>query len=192
MLKDNWSQFHPYLLQLEQEGLVTRTFRRLDPHRQQEILAAILAEATEKGPTAANIKQVAERANASIGSMYTYFPNREGMLDFAIELCVRFMTDSFDAFLPYLVDLPLRDALAAYLTVGVEWSQTQIGMVSFFARAAYHGDPELIGRLVQPIAAAMREMVLGILSQAAARGELRADIDLEALLDMILKGIGSS
>jgi hypothetical protein len=42
------------------------------------------------------------------------------MLDFAIELCGCFMTDSFDAFRPYLLDLPLRDALAAYLAGGVE------------------------------------------------------------------------
>ncbi len=30
-----WSQIHTHILQLEQEGLVTRTFRRLDPDRQE-------------------------------------------------------------------------------------------------------------------------------------------------------------
>ena len=59
MIFSDWSEFQPYILQLEQEGLVTRTFRRLDPQRQQAILNAILDEAAERGPAALNIKLVA-------------------------------------------------------------------------------------------------------------------------------------
>ena len=138
----DWTQIHTHILQFEQEGLVTRTFRRLDPERQQAILNAILDEAIEKGPTSLNIKQVAERAGVAVGSLYTYFGSREGLLDFAIELCVRYMTDAFNSYRPYLLALSLRQALAAYLTGGVEWSRTQTGLVQFFVRAAYHhGDP---------------------------------------------------
>lgn len=53
----DWSNIQIYILQLEQEGKVTRTFRRLDPERQQAVVHAILEEATEKGPTAINIKK---------------------------------------------------------------------------------------------------------------------------------------
>jgi AcrR family transcriptional regulator len=176
-----WTQIHTHILQFEQEGLVTRTFRRLDPERQQAILNAILDEAIEKGPTSLNIKQVAERAGVAVGSLYTYFGSREGLLDFAIELCVRYMTDAFNSYRPYLLALSLRQALATYLTGGVEWSRTQTGLVQFFVRAAYHhGDPELAERVVRPIATTLREMVHEILTQAAERGEIRADVDLEA------------
>ena len=58
----DWSEIQSYIPKLEQEGFVTRTFRRLDPERQQAILTGILDEAVERGPTAINIKQVAERA----------------------------------------------------------------------------------------------------------------------------------
>jgi AcrR family transcriptional regulator len=176
----DWMQIHTHILQLEQEGLVTRTFRRLDPERQQAILAAILDEAAEKGPTSLNIKQVAERAGVSVGSLYTYFVNREGLLAFAVELCVRFMTDAFDSSRPYLLAMPLHEALTTYLTYGVEWSRTQTGLIQFFGRAAYQGDPELAERVVRPIATAMRELIHDLLAQAAARGEIRADVDLEA------------
>jgi AcrR family transcriptional regulator len=175
-----WTQIHSHILHLEQEGLVTRTFRRLDPERQQAILAAILDEAAEKGPVALNIKQVAERAGVSVGSLYTYFPNREGMLDFAVELCVRFVTDAFDEYRPYLQAMPLRDALSAYLVGGVEWSRMYVGLLRLFARAAYHGDPELLDPLVRPIAGILRETVSGTVAAAAERGEIREDVDLEA------------
>lgn len=185
MKLSDWAQIHTHILQLEQEGLVTRTFRRLDPERQQAILTAILDEAVEKGPTALNIKRVAERAGVSVGSLYTYFCNREGLLAFAVELCVRFVTDEFNSYRPYLSALPLREALTAYLVGGLEWGRTQIGLVQFFARAAYHGDSELTDQFVRPIATLLREMVHDILTQAAARGEIRKDVDLEATTRII-------
>jgi TetR/AcrR family transcriptional repressor of uid operon len=181
----DWAKIQAHILQLEQEGLVTRTFRRLDPERQQDIISAIVDEAIEKGPTAISIKRVAKRAGVSVGALYTYFPNRDGMLDFVVEMSIRFVSEEFDGFRPYFTELPLREALALYLTGGVEWSKTQTKMVQFFARAAYHRDSNLSDRLVRPIATIMRETLGDILKQAAARGEIRDDVDLEAAARVI-------
>jgi TetR/AcrR family transcriptional regulator len=181
----DWAKIQAHILQLEQEGLVTRTFRRLDPERQQTIISAIVDEAIERGPTAINIKRVAKRAGVSVGSLYTYFPDRDGMLDFVVEMSVRFMRDEFNSFRPYFLEPPLREALALYLTGGVEWGKTQAKMVQFFARAAYHRDSNLSDRLVRPIATIMRETLYAILAQAAARGEIRNDVDLEAAARVI-------
>ena len=73
MLIQNWSQIQVQIMQFEQDGLVTRTFRRLDAERQQAVVHAILAEASEKGPALLNIKKVAHRASVSWGSLYQYF-----------------------------------------------------------------------------------------------------------------------
>jgi AcrR family transcriptional regulator len=175
-----WNQIHTHILEFEQQGLVTRTFRRLDPERQQAILQAILDEAGEKGPSAISIKQVAERAGVAVGSLYQYFDSRAGLMSFAVALCVRYLTDMFAESRPYLVTMPLREALSAYLSYGIEWSGTQIGLIRFFGRAAYHGDPHLAESMVRPVALAMRKMVGDVLSAARERGELRADLDLEA------------
>ncbi len=195
MTLSDWTQIHTHILELERKGLVTRTFRRLDPDRQQAVLGAILDEAVEKGPASLNVKQVAARAKVSVGSLYQYFGNREGLLAFAVELCTRWMTDAFDEYRPIMAALPLREALAAYLLGGIEWSQMQVGLVQFFARAAYHGDAELAESVVRPVAEVMRETVREILTQAAARGEVRADVDLEAaarVVNALLIAIGDS
>jgi len=181
----DWPQFQQYILQLEQDGLVTRTFRRLDPHRQETIVNAILDEAAEHGPASLNIKQVAQRAGVSVGSLYQYFKDRDSMLNFAVELCVRYITFVFDQYTPYLFTLPLGEGLAAYLTGGIEWSRTQTGLLQLFARAAYQGEPRLAEKLVTPIAAYLRETVHKMLSQALARGEIRPDVDLEAMARII-------
>jgi AcrR family transcriptional regulator len=181
----NWSQIHTHILTLERAGLVTRTFRRLDPERQQMVLNAILEEALERGPTEINIKNIAIRAGVSVGSLYNYFENREALLDFTVELCTRYMVDIFAAYKPQLLSIPIRQGLEAYLLGGLDWSQTQTGLVQFFLRAAYEGDSDLQDRFVRPIAEMMLDYVRDMLAHAIARGEVKEDIDLEATARII-------
>jgi AcrR family transcriptional regulator len=191
----DWTNFQTHIFQLEQEGKVTRTFRRLDPERQQAVINAILEEATEKGPASLNIKEIARRAGVSVGSLYQYFPNREGLLDFAIELCVRFTIGMFQEYRPMLAAMPLKEALNAYLMGGLEWGQTEMGLVRFFGRAAYQGDPDLAERVVRPIATVMRETLQEILAQAKARGEIRSDVDIETatrIVNALVIAVGDS
>jgi len=195
MNMSEWAEIHTHIFELEQEGLVTRTFRRLDPGRQQAVLAAILDEAVERGPASLNIKQVAERAGVSVGSLYQYFQNRDGLVTFAVELCARYLVDQFNGYRPLLVSMPLREGLAAYLTGGIEWSRMQVGLVQFFLRGAYQGDPDIAERLVRPVGAALRETVHDMLAQAQRRGEVRQDIDLEAaarIINTLMIAVGDS
>lgn len=181
----DWSRIHSLILELERDGKVTRTFRRLDPDRQQAVIAAILDEAADKGPTDLNIKQVAERAGIAVGSLYSYFNNRDGLLDFAVALCVRITCDMFEMARPFLVETPIRDSLKMYIMGGLEWGETQAGFLRFFARAAYHSDSVLSDQVVRPIATVMREIVGAMLDAAIARGEVRDDIDREATTRLI-------
>jgi AcrR family transcriptional regulator len=175
-----WTQIHTHILQLEQDGLVTRTFRRLDPDRQEAVLSAILAEAIEKGPTALNIKQVAARAEVPVGSLYQYFGSRDSLMAFTVALCGRYIQDTFAQYRDVLVAMPIRDGLAAYLLGGVYWGETQKALMQFFVRAAYHGESALQESIVRPLAAQMRELMTEMLAAAQARGELRADVDVAA------------
>ncbi len=190
-----WTAIHTHILALEEAGLVTRTFRRLDPQRQQAILQAVLDEAVEVGPTEINVKRVAARAGISIGSLYNYFGKRDNLLAFTVEICTRYVLDMFAAFQPYLVAIPLREALAGYLQGGLEWSETQAGLVQFFVRAAYQGDEAFYPQCVEPIAETMLAIVTEMLAQAVARGEVRQDVDLEAtarLINATLIAVGDS
>lgn len=190
-----WTAIHTHILALEEAGLVTRTFRRLDPERQQSILQAILDEAFEVGPTSINVKRVAARAEISIGSLYNYFGSRDNLLAFTVEICTRYELDMFEAFQPYLVAMPLREALAGYLQGGLDWSEMQAGLVQFFVRAAYQGDETFYPQCVEPIAEMMLAIVTEMLAQAVARGEVRPDVDLAAtarLINATLLAIGDS
>ena len=96
----------PLILQAEQKGLVTRTFRRLDPGQQQKIILAILDEAAEKGPQDLNIKKVASRAEVSVGSLYQYFGNRDRLLT----LYAGNGGEGYGGYVPILPTVPGRNA----------------------------------------------------------------------------------
>ena len=182
MSPDYATEIVPLVLELEGRGLVTRTFRRLDPDRQQAVIDAIMTEAGERGPAEINIKQVAARAGVSVGSLYQYFGSREKLLEFSRELVTRLVTGMFGDYAPMLAELPLVEGLRAYLQGGLEWAESnEAGLVRFFAKAAYHGDPALEESVVRPLGGAMREMVDSIMEAAQRRGELREDVDLEAV-----------
>ncbi len=176
----DWTIIYTHILRMEQQGLVTSTFRRLDLDRQRAVLTAILEESIEKGPTDISITQIAKRAGVSVGSLYQYFENRAGLLAFVTELASQLAMDLIKDIAPYLEPLPLREALMTYFQGNLEWSQTQPAFVQFYTRAAYQGDPELSDRVVRPIATVLRQGIHDILERAAQRGELRSDIDLEA------------
>lgn len=168
------------ILELEQAGRVTRTFRRLDPERQRAVLQAILDEAIERGPTTLNIKVVAARAGVAVGSLYQYFTSRDGLLNFAIELASRYLVAEMNRYRPLLASMPLRDGLAAYLAGGIEWSQGQAGLMRFFARAAYQGDARLAETFVAPLGRVMQETVVELFNAAVIRGEIAKAVDVEA------------
>ncbi|MBI5545640.1 MAG: TetR/AcrR family transcriptional regulator [Deltaproteobacteria bacterium] len=185
MSTEELERFQAQIHRLEREGRVTRTFRRLDAERQWAVITALLEDAAESGPDALGVKRVAARAGVAVGSLYQYFPRREGMLDFAAEVSASFLIGSLENYQEALAALPLREALSAYLAGGVEWSREHAGLLRFFARVAYHGDPDFRDRLVRPVSLALRSLVRAMLEGARARGELREGLDLEAAVRML-------
>jgi AcrR family transcriptional regulator len=173
------------IARLAAEGKVSRTFRRLDPPRQMAIIEALLVDAAEHGADAVNVKRVAARAGVAVGSLYQYFPRREGMLEFAADVCGGFLASSLDAYRPAMADLPLREGLLMYLTAGVEWSLGYSNLLRFFARAAYERVPGYGELLVRPVASAMRGLLAALLTGAAQRGELQPGLDVDTVVRLV-------
>lgn len=194
-LAKEWGGLAEHILAAEQAGMVSRTFRRLDPERQIAVINAILAEAGEHGPANLNMTRVAARAGVAVGSLYQYFPNRRGMLDFAVRLSTASLLDLLESGREAMLSLPLREALYWYLNGGMAWGQTQRGMLLFFGRAAYQGDPQFAATVVQPVAERLQRFVEELLQAAAARGEIDPGVDVPAAaraVNALLIALGDS
>jgi TetR/AcrR family transcriptional regulator len=187
--------FELILPDLEKEDSVTRTFRRLDPERRRAVLDALFEEAAEKGPARLNIKQVAERSGASIGSLYQYFGSRENLIRFFVRIAVDSMVSMLRLGAAYYKGMPVRQALRSYLIDGIRISRSQKSITKFLTVSAYQGDEQIGESVVKPIAVVMREVVREMLSDGINRGEIRPDIDLEAAartVNALLIALGDS
>lgn len=173
------------VLRSEAEEKITRTFRRLDPDRQRAVVEAILAEAAERGPQGLNVAGVAARAGIAVGSLYRYFPSRDGMLLFAAEVAAGFLTDSLDRAAGQACEMPLASGLETYLAGGVEWSGEHSGLLTFFLRAAYEGTAGFGEPLVRPVARAVQGLLRALLEGARRRGELAADVDVDLAVRLV-------
>jgi len=176
---DALEQLPLQVLDLERRGLVTRTFRRLDPERQVAVIGAILAEAAAAGPRGVSVRGVAGRAAVAVGSLYQYFPDRSQMVGVAAEIAGGLLAADLARYRDDLTALHLRDGLVAYVTAGVEWSEAQADLLRFFARAAYQGDVATGDRMVAPVAAELLALVRAMLEVARERGEIAAGVDVE-------------
>jgi AcrR family transcriptional regulator len=168
------------ILELERAGKVTHTFRRLDRGRQFAVVAAVLCEAAEAGPDGAGVRGIAARAGVSVGSLYQYFPDREGMVCVAAEIAGGLLSAELRHYRDVLAALPLREGLQAYVLAGMEWSRTHEDLLLFFARAAYQGDAGPGGAIIAPVVDELHGMVHAMLAAARERGETAAGLDLDA------------
>lgn len=194
------------LLRLQRRGLVTATFRRLEPERQHAVLLAALEEMSASGPTGFRVKEAARAAGVSVGSLYQYVGSRQGLVDLAVTVLGERLAAELRGCTPLLAALPLADGLTAWVQGGLEWTRERRAMMRAFARAAYEGSTEGLGPeeagdsdaagrddavadraaprhvevLVGPVADAMLDAVRAMLVAGRERGEVRADLDLEA------------
>lgn len=180
-----WPGLADQVLNLEAEGLVSRTFRRLDPDRQTAVLQAIVDEAALRGLSELNIKNVAQRAGVAVGSLYQYFGNRERLVETTVRLCRRYVEDILRESIPYLLDMTLEEAIFTYIYFGYDWMKQESSLMTLFASAAYKGDEKLNNVLIEPIATSMRDVIRQLLTAADKRGELRAGVDIERMASFV-------
>lgn len=180
-----WKPLYGEILDLEEKGLVTRTFRRLDPPRQQAVLEAILAEAVERGPEQVNIKHIAERAGVSVGSLYQYFENREKLLEFTIELVGRYMCETIGKNRDKILQLSFREGLAAYVSAILTWGESRITLIRFLNRSENQDRGKYFKEIKLSIDLQLKEVLRDLLKKAQEEGTIRKDINLETLVDLM-------
>ncbi len=205
-----------FLKEMEGRGLATGTFLRLAEDKRDRVIEALLAESARSGPERLNIKEVARLCGLPVGSLYQYFGERENLARFAALLLAGKLSSELRSFIPYMEEMSLREALSSYLSYGIEWSEKEAASLRAFVAAAYGYAPAdssfadegrggevcaegaskwYIESLIRPVATAMRETIKRVFEAAAARSELREDIDVESaarLANVLLIAVGDA
>ncbi len=159
-----------------------------DPARRNEgsrraILAAAIALIGELGYEQVSIEAIAQRAGVGKQTIYRWWPSKGAVV-----------LEALDESLGTVVDFPdtgdiVEDLRTQMKGVTQLFGATEVGPVTQGLVAAAQSDPALsrahIEQVIEPASVACRERI----ALAQERGEMRADADRQALVDLLYGAI---
>jgi AcrR family transcriptional regulator len=156
---------------------------RVGRPRSQERRAAILAAAgdlmMEGGLKAATMEAIAARAGVGKATLYKWWPSRGAV---ALEGFMLRAADSWT--LPE--DVSAQEGLRVLAVAAVRlFTRTPAGPLMRALAADAQSDPEIAQALREQWMSPRRAVAAEVLRQGMASGELRADLDVEATLDLV-------
>lgn len=145
----------------------------------QAIIDAALSLFAESGPEGLCIERVAARAGVGKATIYRRWPGKEDLLLDAIA--------AMKAPLPEPAGLSVRDDLVALLDAVCQESADP-RRAREFALLLGEGAkyPRLMARYVENVVEPRREVIRSVLRRGIATGELRADLDADSALFMLI------
>jgi len=156
---------------------------RVGRPRSERSRAAILAAAgelmLEGGLAAATIEAIAARAGVGKATIYKWWPSRAAV---ALEGFMQRAAASWAV----PEDATALEALRAHMLAVVDlFTRTDAGALMRALAADAQSDPDIARALREQWFGPRRAVSREILRGGVARGELRADLDLEATLDLV-------
>ena len=149
--------------------------------RRQSILEAARRCFGTEGYAGATVARIAEEAGVSHGLLYQFFDSKDDLFDVVLQDVIR---DWVREMVPADPDEPAADALEGMLRRSVQFCRTNPLLPAVMAK-----DPALRLQRLSPAAADRvephRELVASILRRGIDAGELRSDLDVKAVADLI-------
>ncbi|MBM4273980.1 MAG: TetR/AcrR family transcriptional regulator [Deltaproteobacteria bacterium] len=161
------------------------TFRHLPPDKQERVLTAALEEFADKGYHQASLNKVVAQAGIAKGSIYQYFPNKEGLFSFlfqqALGLVRRTLTTVKDATLEENLFIRLEKSLQA----GVRFLREHPRIYNFYLKIQYDKNVPFREEFLAAIRRHAAEYFGSLVRRAKARGELRPGVPEDAVLFLL-------
>jgi TetR/AcrR family transcriptional regulator len=161
------------------------TFRHLPPDKQERVLDAALGEFAEQGYQAASLNRVVAKAGIAKGSLYQYFPNKEGIFNYifqhALQVVRRTLTDVKEETLQENFFVRLEKSLLA----GVRFSREHPRVFSLYLKIQFDKNIPFRDEFLAAVRRYATEYFASLLRRAQARGELRPGVPRKAVLFLL-------
>lgn len=162
-------------------------FEKLEPSRQEEILAAAAEEFAERGFQGASLNRIIERAGTSKGALYYYFEDKADLLATVTERAVKRVVADTD--FPPLASLTQAD----YWEQVREATRRSFGSLEVdtwymrLLRAFWRlREEEEARRATAGVLDWSRNLTRAFLERGQELGTIRTDLPLELMLEMFL------
>jgi AcrR family transcriptional regulator len=159
-----------------------RANAQLQSDRRTEILDAAERCFARSGFHQASMQDICAEAGMSPGNLYRYFPSKEALIAGISE---RNRADAVASFAQVEQASDFFDGLAQLARHHlVDRSDSEVGLCAeIMSESRRNAD---VARLYQEIESDIKRRIAGLLETARARGEIRADVDVEAAATVLM------
>jgi len=178
------------------EASALATFRHLPSDKQERVLAAALAEFADQGYQAASLNRVVAQAGIAKGSLYQYFPNKEGIFHYIFQYALRLVRRTLTAVKEETVEENFFVRLEKSLLAGVRFLREHPRIFNLYLKIQFDNNVPFREELLAAVRRHAGEYFDSLVRQAQRRGELRPGVPqatvrflLDAVFDRFLQAV---
>jgi TetR/AcrR family transcriptional regulator len=161
------------------------TFRHLPPDKQERVVDAALAEFAAQGYQAASLNRVVAQAGIAKGSLYQYFPNKEGIFQYIFQYGLKLVRRTLTAVKEETLEENFFVRLEKSLMAGVAFSREHPRIFSLYLKVQFDSHVPFRGELLAAVRRYATEYFASLVRQAVRRGELRPGVPRAAVLFLL-------
>jgi TetR/AcrR family transcriptional regulator len=167
------------------EESVFSTFRHLPVDKQERVLTAALAEFAEQGYQAASLNRVVAKAGIAKGSLYQYFPNKEGVFNYIFKHALKVVRRTLTSVKEETLEENFFVRLERSLLAGVSFSREHPKVFSLYLKIQFDKNMPFRDEFLAAVRRHAAEYFASLVRRAQARGELRPGVPKDALLFLL-------
>jgi len=182
------------IVRLEQEKVVTATFRKLTPQKKEQIYNAALNLFSQEIFDRLSLDELATAAAISKGSLFQYFINKSNIFKFVSAVYIDEYNLFFADYFRNERAVRVTDRIKQYFLALIDyWSKNRVEF-EYYLKLLYETDSNLSLEFVDQLRRTELSLIEDIISRGMQTGEIRRDIDsdqvslaLSLLYDGLLK-----
>lgn len=154
---------------------MTELFERIDKEKQSNIIHAAISEFASYGYVGANINQIAQNAQVSVGSIYKYFNDKEDLFLSMVKYCSSVLQSALDEILQGEEDILIK--VEKVLRTIQKHSRENADMIRLYHEMSTQSNPKLVEPAAFEMESLTAELYSELVEKAQESGEARTDFD---------------
>lgn len=161
------------------------TFKKLDEAKKARILDAAVEEFSRHGFRQASVNRMVERVGIAKGSLFQYFGSKEGLFTVIFDYAVELVRKTLRQVKKQTGDGDFFERIKESMLAGVGFIERHPRVYRIYLKMIFQEDFPLRAEFLQQVHLFSAEYLQPVVEAGIARGDLRADTDIEMTVFML-------
>jgi TetR/AcrR family transcriptional regulator len=169
-------------------------FNNLESRKKDRILDSAIDEFASHGFRQASVNRIVQQLGIAKGSIFQYFGSKEGLFHFIFDHAVELVRRSLRQVKQETAETDFFERIRRSILAGIQFIQRHPRVYRIYLKMIFQEDFPLRAEFLQQVHLFSGEYLRPLVEAGIARGELRADLDIEmsvffldALMDRFLQ-----